>query len=87
MEPGPQYSMGKLDISGLDIQSEPAIRKVWSLQRGEPFQPDYPESFLSDIRAQGVFENLGKTRAETKIDEKSRTVDVKLYFSEAAGGR
>ncbi len=81
IDPGPQFAMGKLEISGLDIQSEPAIRKVWNLKPGEPFQSEYPESFLKDIRDQGVFENLGETHAETKIDEKSRIVDVTLFFS------
>ena len=85
IDPGLQYAMGKLEISGLDIQSEPAIRKVWLLKAGEPFQPEYPESFLNDIRAQGVFENLGKTSSESKIDEKSRTVNVTLFFAGSAG--
>jgi hypothetical protein len=31
-----------------------------------------------------VFDNLGKTRAETSTDEASKTVDVTLYFSGAA---
>jgi hypothetical protein len=37
--------------------------------------------FLKDVRDQELFDNLGKTRSETKIDEKTHTVDVKLYFT------
>jgi outer membrane protein insertion porin family len=81
---GPQFTMGKLEIAGLDINTEPAIRKAWSLQPGAPFQPGYPDAFLNDLRTQGVFDNLGKTRAETNINEKSHTVDVKLFFAAAA---
>jgi outer membrane translocation and assembly module TamA len=83
LEPGTQYTMGKLEIVGLDILSEPPIRKVWSIKTGSPFEPDYPDAFLKDIRGQGVFDNLGKTRAESKIDEKTHTVDVTLYFAGA----
>ncbi len=81
LDPGPQFMMGKLEIAGLDITTEPAIRKSWGLKSGAPFQPEYPDSFLKDIRDQGVFDNLGKTRAETKIDDKTHTVDVTLSFS------
>jgi outer membrane protein insertion porin family len=83
LEPGAQYTMGKLEIVGLDILSEPPIRKVWSIKTGSPFEPDYPDAFLKDIREQGVFDNLGKTRAESKIDEKTHIVDVTLYFAGA----
>jgi outer membrane protein insertion porin family len=81
IEPGSQFIMGKLEIVGLDITSEPAIRKFWSLKPGAPFQPEYPEGFLNNVREQGIFDNLGKTRAETRIDEKANVVDVTLYFS------
>ncbi len=83
IDPGAQFKMGKLEIVGLDIINEPPIRKVWSIKTGAPFEPQYPEAFLKDLREQGVFDNLGKTRAETNIDEKSHVVDVTLYFAGA----
>ncbi len=83
IDAGPQYTMGKLEIIGLDLTSEPAIRKIWGLKQGAPFQPDYPDAFLNDIRAQDLFDNLGKTKAENVVDEKSHVVDVKLTFSGA----
>jgi len=83
IDPGPQFSMGKLEIVGLDITSEPAIRKIWAIKPGAPFQPDYPDAFLNDIRGQDLFDNLGKTKAESNVDEKSHVVDVKLYFAGA----
>jgi outer membrane protein insertion porin family len=81
---GPQFLFGKLDVNGLDLLSEPAVRKAWRLTPGKPFQPEYPDQFLNGLRDEGVFDNLGKTRAETHIDEASHTVDVTLYFSGAA---
>jgi outer membrane protein insertion porin family len=83
IDPGEQFTMGKLEIVGLDLLTEPPIRKVWRLNAGAPFEPDYPDAFLKDIRDQGVFDNLGKTRAETNIDEKTHVVDVKLFFAGA----
>ncbi|HEY4362417.1 MAG TPA: POTRA domain-containing protein [Bryobacteraceae bacterium] len=83
VNPGAQYRFGKLEINGLDIILEPEIRKAWGAMEGKPFQPDYPEGFLTRLREEQVFENLGKTRAETKVDEASKTVAVTLYFTTA----
>ncbi len=81
LQPGAQYRFGKLEISGLDIISEPAIRKAWGPMEGKPYQPEYADAFLARMRDESVFENLGKTRSEARIDEASKTVDVTLYFS------
>jgi outer membrane protein assembly factor BamA len=83
VDAGPQYHMGKLTIDGLDLLTEPQIRKAWSLQPGAPFRPNYPDQFLKDLRDQGVFENLGETRAEKTVNEKAQIVDVKLFFGVA----
>ena len=84
LQPGPQYHFGKLTIEGLDILSEPAIRKAWGPMEGKPFQPGYADAFLARLREEEVFDNLGKTRSETRTDEATKIVDVTLYFS---GGR
>ena len=80
---GPQFTLGKLDIQGLDLIGEPAVRKMWTIEPGQPFQDGYPESFLNRVREEGIFDNLGKTRAESNIDEATHTVDVTLFFSGA----
>ena len=84
LDAGPQFTLGKLDIVGLDLLSEPAIRKMWGLKPGNPFDPGYPDAFLKRVRDEDMFDNLGKTRAETKLDESTHTVDVTLYFPGAA---
>ena len=85
LEPGPRYTMGKLEIAGLDLFSEPVIRKMWGLKPGDAFEPQYPDSFLKDVRDQGLFDNLGKTTATPDIDEKQHVVNVKLVFGGAGG--
>lgn len=81
IDPGPLYKFGKLDIVGLDIETEPLIRKMWGLAPGRPFNVEYPDHFLARVKEGGVFDNLKSTRAETKINASARTVDVTLYFN------
>jgi outer membrane protein insertion porin family len=80
VESGPQFLFGKLVIQGLDILNEPPLRKLWAMESGKPFNPEYPDFFLAKIRQEGVFDNLGRTRADLKVDDKTLTVDVTLVF-------
>ncbi len=79
--PGPLFAFSKLNIVGLDIETEPVIRKMWGLQPGRPFNMDYPQHFLNRVKEDGVFDNLKNTRFENKIDRDAHTVEVTLYFN------
>jgi outer membrane protein insertion porin family len=83
IKPGSQFMFGKLTIVGLDVLSEPPIRKMWGDHEGKPFDAEFPDAFLKDIKEQDLFDNLGQTRAETHIDEAAKTVAVTLYFPPA----
>ncbi len=80
LDQGTQYKFGKLTIKGLDLLSEPEIRKAWGQMEGKPYQPDYADAFLERLRAEKVFDNLGKTSAEPHVDETAKTVDITLTF-------
>lgn len=80
VDPGPQYKFGKLIIKGLDLESEPAIRKLWALKPDEPFRGSYPNWFLNQLRDRYILENLGETRAEIVPDDKSLLVTVTLIL-------
>jgi len=80
VDTGPVFKYGKLDIRGLDVISEPAIRKMWGAKDGKPFDAEYPDAFLKEVHDQGIFDNLGETSSQTKVNEDSRTVDVTLVF-------
>lgn len=80
MSPGPQYTMGKLILSGLDLNTEPVVRKLWITEEGKPFNALYPEFFLKRIREDGLFDGLGTTKSATVIDDKTHVVDVTLTF-------
>lgn len=81
--PGPVYTFGKLKIDGLDILNEPQVRKMWGLENGKPYNGEYAELFLSRIRDEGLFENLGSTKAIPTPNEQTRVVDVTLVFGAA----
>ncbi|MEQ1885973.1 MAG: hypothetical protein ABL967_12995 [Bryobacteraceae bacterium] len=83
VEPGDKYTYGKLAIQGLDILSEPAIRKAWGMREGTPFDPEYPAAFLQSLRDQTVFDNLGQTDSQIQVNEADKTVDVTLLFKGA----
>jgi outer membrane protein assembly factor BamA len=80
VDAGQMFKMGKLEIEGLDLVAEAEMRKIWTLKEDSPFDPDYPDFFLKRVRDEGMFDNLGATRAEAKRHEKERTVDVTLTF-------
>jgi outer membrane protein assembly factor BamA len=81
IEPGPQFTMGKLTIVGLDLDAEAEINRMWNIKEGKAFNPEYPNFFLSRIREQGIFDNLGETKAEVQVNEKDHTADVTLRFA------
>jgi hypothetical protein len=64
----------------LDLNGEAAVKKLWALQQGKPFNGYYPDYFLNRIREDGLFDNLRKTKAVVKVDETSHVVDVTLQF-------
>jgi outer membrane protein assembly factor BamA len=80
VDPGGQFTMGRLIIVGLDVITEPAIRKLWIMEAGKPYRKDYPEFFLNQVRTRGVLDFLGETKADEKVDEAARRVDVTLTF-------
>lgn len=83
VDPGPQYTFGRLTVKGLDIETEPVLRKLWILKLGDPFRASYPDAFLNGVRDRGIFDNLGETKAESRIDDDRRVVDVVLTFKGA----
>jgi outer membrane protein assembly factor BamA len=85
IDPGAQYTMGKLTIAGLDLDGEAEMNRIWAMKEGKPFNPEYPDLFLNRVREQGMFDDLGQTKAEIQVHEKERTADVTLRFGSASG--
>jgi outer membrane protein insertion porin family len=88
IEPGAQYTYGNLDVQGLDLFGEPAVRKLWGERSGKPFDAAAPDAFVKRIVDERMFDNLGKAEAAAKVNDATRTVDVTLTFGGAKpGGR
>ena len=45
INPGPLYTLGKVDMVGLDIETEPEIRKMWGIAAGQAVQCRLSGSF------------------------------------------
>ncbi len=80
VDPGPVYRMGRLQIQGLDLESEPAIRRLWAIKPGDPYRGGYAESFVQRLREMDLFDFLSEIKNEVKLDERSQSVDVVLVF-------
>jgi outer membrane protein insertion porin family len=80
VEPGARYTFGTLTIQGLDLIAEPAVRKMWGLKEGQPFNSEYPDYFIQRVKEEGIFENLGDSTSKLKTDDEKHTVDVTLFF-------
>jgi outer membrane protein insertion porin family len=80
VEAGTQFTMRKLTIVGLDLDGEAEVNRIWTMKPGKPFNPDYPNLFLTTIKEEGLFDNLGKTKADVKINDQDHTADVTLTF-------
>ena len=81
IDPGLQYVFSRLIVEGLDILSEPTIRKRWGMERDAPFDVRYPAYFLDRIKADAMFENLKRTSWSIETDDATGRVDVTLFFS------
>ena len=51
------------------------------MKMGKPFNPEYPNYFLGVIRQQNLFDHLGKTAVDVRMNDKAHTADVKLTFA------
>jgi len=81
VDAGTQFTMRRLTIVGLDLDGEAEITRIWTMKPGKPFNPDYPDMFLNTVRDEGLFDNLGKAKADVKINDQEHTADVTLTFN------
>jgi outer membrane protein assembly factor BamA len=84
VDAGPEYTFRTLTVNGLGLDGEAAIRKLWSVKPGDAFPVNYPDYFLSQVKEEGFFDNLGDTKAIPKIDQDAHLVDVVLDFKGGA---
>jgi outer membrane protein insertion porin family len=81
LDPGPQYVFGRLRIEGLDLIGEAEIKRIWGMNAGQPFNPEYPDFFLNRVKEEGLFDDLKETKAAIQPNPRTRTADVTLIFN------
>ena len=77
---GAQYHFQSLQINGLDLDGEAAVRKMWAEKPGDPFNPDYPEFFAKQVKETGMFDNLGAAKVNVQLDDAALAAAVTLDF-------
>jgi hypothetical protein len=53
---------------------------MWTGKPGKPYNAEYPDFFLTRVKEQGLFDDLGDMKADKKVDEENHVVDVTLTF-------
>lgn len=83
VNPGPVYTFGKLDIIGLGLDGEAAIRKMWGVRTGDPYPGGYQDRFVKGVKDEQLFDNLGEITVTPNVNRQTHIVDVMLYFAAA----
>jgi len=74
---GEMYTMGDLDIHGLDSPTTAQMQTAWALRTGDTYNSDYPRQF-----AEQADKKLGdwNITIHESVNPKDKTVDVTLRF-------
>jgi outer membrane protein assembly factor BamA len=74
---GDVYTMGDLDIHGLDSRTTDQMQTAWALRAGDTYNSDYPPHF-----AEQVDKKLGEWNItiHESVNPRDKTVDVTLRF-------
>jgi outer membrane protein assembly factor BamA len=80
IEEGDVYSMGDLDVRGLDSRTTSRLQDDWKLRGGDPYDSSYPKQFLD--RADKDMSILAdwKVSVRESLNKNEKTVDVTLRF-------
>jgi outer membrane protein assembly factor BamA len=77
---GDQFTMGDLEITGLDSQAKAHLLAAWKMSEGDPYNSEYPRRFVNEnarLAPAGVQWEIGIHEA---VNEKEKTVDVTIRF-------
>jgi outer membrane protein assembly factor BamA len=78
---GDQYKMGELELQGLDSQSTARLREAWTLREGEPYNADYPNTFVdgcTKLLPAGVHWGIS---VHESVNASDKSVDVTIHFT------
>ena len=82
IQEGEVYSMGDLDIRGLDSRTAARLEDDWRLRGGDPYDSSYPKQFLDREDKEISIMSDWDASVRESLNQKEHTVDVTLRFNQ-----
>src|SRR5580700_6659092 len=82
IQEGDVYSMGDLDIRGLDSRMTARLEDDWRLRSGDPYDSSYPRQFLDREDKEISIMSDWDASVRESLNQKEHTVDVTLRFNQ-----
>jgi len=80
IQEGDVYTMGDLEIRGLDSHTTARLEDDWRLREGDPYDSSYPKRFLEQAEKEISGERDWNTSVRESLNANEKTVDVSLRF-------
>jgi outer membrane protein assembly factor BamA len=78
---GSVYTMGDLELHGLDSQSTSRLQEEWKLREGDPYDNSYAQRFLEQAYKEISHMDDWTASVRESINQKEKTVDVTVRFN------
>jgi len=80
IDDGDVYSMGDLEIRGLDSRTTARLQDEWKLRGGDPYDSGYPKKFLEQADKEMSLLDDWKASVRESLNPDDKTVDVTVRF-------
>jgi outer membrane protein assembly factor BamA len=80
IQEGDVYSMGDLEIRGLDSPTTARLQNDWKLRGGDPYDSSYPRRFLDQADKETSLLADWNASVRESLNHEEKTVDVTLRF-------
>jgi outer membrane protein assembly factor BamA len=81
IQEGEVYSMGDLEIRGLDSRTTARLEDGWRLRSGDPYDSSYPKRFLDQADKELSLLADSEVSVRESLNRNEKTVDVTLRFN------
>jgi len=80
IQEGDVYSMGDLEIRGLDSRTTARLQNDWKLRGGDPYDSGYSKRFLDEADKENSLMADWNVSVRESLNREEKTVDVTLRF-------
>jgi outer membrane protein assembly factor BamA len=82
IQEGDVYSMGDLEIRGLDSRATARLEDDWKLRGGDRYDSSYPKRFLEQVDKEMSLASDWNVSVRESLNPQEKTVDVTLRFDQ-----